>query len=251
MKIFNKAAMTAAPSAILIDLDDTLYDYASSHEAALQQVGELVNHKLGIDEDRFREIYAAARKSVKTVLKEAPAARSRLLYFQAMFEAAGFGSSIIDALNCEQTYWSRLLQAAEPFDGVRDFLDEARLKSIPLVLVTNLTAQIQFQKLAYFGMADAFEYVVTSEQIGVEKPHKRIFRAAATRLADAAQNIWMIGDDLDCDIAGARQALDCVTVAKRNGRSEKQIRASGCDAMFEDYDKLTALLSKLTETGNA
>ena len=66
----------------------------------------------------------------------------------------------------------------------------------------------------------------------------------------AGGEIWMIGDDLDCDIAGAKTAIGCVTVAKQNGRSEKQIRPSGCDAMFDDYDKLTAFLAGLEATGH-
>ena len=145
MKIFTESAFKTSPSAILLDLDDTLYSYEAAHEAAMQQVARLVQNRLGIDDKQFRTIFSEARKSVKQTLANAPAARSRLLYFQAMFEATGFGSSVIDALNCEQTYWNSLLQAAELFDGVRGFLDEARIKSIPLILITNLTSQIQFQ----------------------------------------------------------------------------------------------------------
>ncbi|MGC6411727.1 MAG: HAD family hydrolase [Candidatus Puniceispirillaceae bacterium] len=246
MKTFNRTAFLQKPSAILIDLDDTLYAYGPAHKKAMMAVQYLMERQFKIPEKQFQDMFAVSRETVKLTLGKSPSARSRLLYFQTMFEIMGLGSSVVSALNCEQTYWNTLMRNAVLFDGVRDFLDEARLNSIPLVLVTNLTAQVQFQKLVYFGLSESFDFILTSEQIGVEKPAPQIFQAAEAKIGKKADAYWMVGDDLKCDIDGAKKALGCITIAKQNERSEKQIRLSGCDAMFDDYSQLTKMLNKLS-----
>jgi putative hydrolase of the HAD superfamily len=54
------------------------------------------------------------------------------------------------------------------------------------------------------GLARWFDAVVTSAQVGFEKPHPRLFDAARAVTSDGA--IWMIGDNPVADFAGARSA---------------------------------------------
>ena len=70
---------------------------------------------------------------------------------QRMLEIMGLGSQVLVALDLEQTYWRTFLNSAVLFDGVRELLDEIRLYGIPTAIVTDLTAQIQFRKIIYFG----------------------------------------------------------------------------------------------------
>ena len=62
--------------------------------------------------------------------------------------------------------------------------------------ITDLTAQIQFRKLIYFGLDELFDYVVTSEEAGMDKPHKSAFELAIKKLNCRPEKIIMIGDDL-------------------------------------------------------
>ena len=126
-----------------------------------------------------------------------------------------------------------------------EFLDEARLRSIPVVLITNLTAQIQFQKLVYLGIDEAFDFVITSEQIGAEKPNPEIFQAAVAKVNCQPDKVWMIGDDLECDMAGSKQALKCVSFLKTNGSRPSKASLSKVDVTFDDFAKLTQTLAKL------
>jgi putative hydrolase of the HAD superfamily len=52
------------------------------------------------------------------------------------------------------------------------------------------------------GLARWFDAVVTSAEVGYEKPHPRLFEAA--RAVTPRGSIWMIGDNPIADFAGAR-----------------------------------------------
>ncbi len=248
MKILSKVVLSEAPSAIFVDLDNTLYPYDPGHKAGLAAVGDKLKTNFDVQPEQFKALFDAARNSVKMRLGDAPSARSRLLYFQELLESIGLGAAVLKALDYEQTYWRTFLRHSYLFEGVTEFLDEARLRSIPVVLITNLTAQIQFQKLIYLGIEEAFDFVITSEQIGAEKPKPEIFHAAVAKVNCEPAKVWMIGDDLECDMAGSKQALDCLSFLKTNGSAPTKTRLANVDVTFDDFSKLTETLSKLEVT---
>lgn len=242
MRIINKDRFEKLPSAVFIDIDDTLYSYETAHTKAMATVKDLVANKFEIAGKNFEEVFAIARADVKQCLQGAPSGRNRLLYFQRMFELIGVGSSPLDALNCEQTYWNTLMSASSLFPGVVGFIDELRLNSIPIIAVTNLTSQVQFRKLVYFDLHEAFNFIVTSEQVGCEKPNPKIFEFALGFTNCPGEETWMIGDDLYCDIEGAKSAINAATILKRGVKDQKISNSQAVDAHFSDFDKLTGLL---------
>ena len=72
-------------------------------------------------------------------------------------------------LDLEQTYWRTFLINCKLFSGVLDFVQLLKSKGIATANITDLTAQIQFRKLVYFGLDEYFDYVVTSEEAGKDK----------------------------------------------------------------------------------
>ena len=82
--------------------------------------------------------------------------------------------------------------------GVLDELDG------PLVLLTNGASCLQREKLAASGLADRFDAVVISGDLGVGKPEAAIFRHALD-LVGASEGV-MIGDSVERDIEGALNA---------------------------------------------
>ena len=72
--------------------------------------------------------------------------------------------------------------------------------------------------LAALGLAGHFEAVVVSAEVGVEKPHPRIFEAALERLALAADEVVHVGDHAVEDVEGARAVgLRALRLARDGG----------------------------------
>jgi putative hydrolase of the HAD superfamily len=71
-----------------------------------------------------------------------------------------------------------------------------------LGVLTNGVTEWQRAKLDHHGLTDRVDAVVVSEEAGAHKPDAAPFELAADRLP--ADERWMIGDDREADVSGAR-----------------------------------------------
>jgi HAD superfamily hydrolase (TIGR01549 family) len=245
MKIQKPERFNSLPDAFLFDTDNTLYPYDQAHAAAQRAVRQKVVNTFAITETEFEKAFFEARKQIKNRLEHTASSHSRLLYLQRMLEIMGLGSQVLLALDFEQTYWRTFLSNAILFDGVKDVLDDIRLLGIPTAIVTDLTAQIQFRKVVYFGLANYFDYIVTSEEAGHDKPHRAPFEIAIEKMRPKGNCIWMIGDNPVNDIQGAREKINAVTLQKIHRGTEPGVGASAPDAVFNEFSELRALVARL------
>lgn len=245
MKINNHERFTRLPDAFLFDTDNTLYPYDPAHAAAQSAVREKVAKTFSISQDDFDKAFNQARTEVKSRLKHTASSHSRLLYLQRMLEIMGLGSQVLLALDFEQTYWRTFLSNAILFDGVKEMLDDIRLLGIPTAIVTDLTAQIQFRKVVYFGLDHYFDYIVTSEEAGFDKPHEAPFQIALQKMRPRGDCIWMIGDNPINDIKGAREKINSVTLQKVHDGVVVGEGSCEADAIFNDFHELRNLIKKI------
>ncbi len=244
MQLRHPDRFQARPQAVLFDLDNTLYPYDPAHEAAWRAVVDKLSGAFSITPRRCEQAFREARDQVKAQLGRTASSHSRLLYFQRMLEIEGLGSRLLSVLDLEQTYWRTFLRNAVPFDGVRELLDDLRLSDIPVALVTDLTAQIQFRKLVYWRLDNDFDSVVTSEEAGADKPHEAPFRLVREKVRAAGDVLWMIGDDPEADIRGARDAIGAVTLQKVHPGVRKGRDDTAPDAWFGDFQELRGFMRR-------
>ena len=245
MKIFNEKQFNGLPDAILFDTDNTLYPYDPAHLAAQTAVRDKVTKTFSITPEDFDLAFNEARMQVKSRLNGTAASHSRLLYMQRMLEIMGLGSQVLLALDFEQTYWRTFLSNAILFDEVKALLDDIRLLGIPTAVVTDLTAQIQFRKVVYFGLDHYFDYIVTSEEAGFDKPHAAPFDIALEKMRPKGDCIWMIGDNPINDIRGGKEKINAITLQKIHEGVELGEGLNTPDASFKDFKDLRRLLIKL------
>jgi HAD superfamily hydrolase (TIGR01549 family) len=245
VKINNPERFTRLPDAFLFDTDNTLYPYDPAHEAAQLAVREKVSKTFSISPEDFDKAFNEARAQVKKRLKHTASSHSRLLYLQRMLEIMGLGSQVLLALDFEQTYWRTFLSNAVLFEGVKDLLDDIRLLGIPTAIVTDLTAQIQFRKVVYFGLDQYFDYIVTSEEAGFDKPHEAPFQIALEKMRPKGDCIWMIGDNPVNDIRGGREKINAVVLQKLHSGVELGTHENAPDASFNEFASLRKLIAKL------
>ena len=248
MKLLSPGRFDRLPDAVLFDTDNTLYPYDPAHAAALKAVREKAVVKFAIAPEIFDNAFADARRQVKARLEGKAASHSRLLYLQRMLEIMGLGSQVLTALDFEQTYWRTFLSNTVLFDGIKDLLDEMRLLGIPTAIVTDLTAQIQFRKIVYFGLDHYFDFIVTSEEAGFDKPHEAPFLIAVEKMRPKGDCIWMIGDSAHSDIRGAKDAINAVTLQKLHAGVAPGVGAEAPDAQFDDFGAVRGLLQRLGKT---
>ena len=242
MKIINPEKFNRLPDAILFDTDNTLYHYEPAHQKAYDAVRVKVVNTFSITPSEFDKAFNEARAQVKKRLYGRASSHSRLLYLQRMLEIMGLGSQVLMVLDFEQTYWRTFLSSAELFDGVKELLDELRILGIPTAIVTDLTAQIQFRKIVYWGLDNYFDFIVTSEEAGYDKPNLAPFEIALDKMKPQGDCIWMIGDSLENDVLGARKNIKAVTLQKVHKGVVTGSANEQADLTFKEYASIINLV---------
>lgn len=181
--------------AVLFDLDDTLFSQEAWLEGAWRAVAEVVASLWEIDRDAFHDALlriaadgSAQGAIIDRALAEVGAAEVPVSWRLAMFRA--FRPATL-----------------EPYPGVRAAL--AELRELVLVgLVTDGDPDLQRAKLEALDLADAFDAVVFSDELGPSgrKPSPEPFRRAAAALGVDPRHVAFVGDNPDKDVAGALAA---------------------------------------------
>jgi putative hydrolase of the HAD superfamily len=108
---------------------------------------------------------------------------------------------------------SSRLFGMEPFPDTLPTIGELRRRGYRTAIVSNQDVggdQLR-SDLPGYGMDGLFDAVVTSGDVGFDKPHPAPFRLALDLLGVAADEALMVGDSAEKDVAGARAAgLRCV-----------------------------------------
>ncbi len=187
---------------IFLDLDNTLYSYEECHTFGLKCAFDFfVNQNVFSTYDSFYKSYENAKKQVKIRNKSLASSHSRLLYFKEVLEVQNT-FSIKLAIGSTKAYWDGYFSKMKLFDDAVEFLEKYKDKLI--CIVTDLTCQIQLEKIEALGIEKYIDYIVTSEDAGIEKPHKNIFKLALLKTDLSNQEVVFIGDSYEKDYLGAQ-----------------------------------------------
>ena len=248
LKINQTNLFNQIPDGILFDTDNTLYPYDPAHQKAMSALKQKISNTLNVPIIDVENNFNKSRSEVKKLLKNSAASHSRLLYIQRMLEFFGLGSQVLLALDFEQTYWRVFLSEARLFPGLEKFLEELRLFQVPMAIVTDLTAQIQFRKMVYFELDHYFDYIVTSEEVGYDKPHRLPFEISLKKMnLHKKQNIWFIGDNPKNDIEGAKRHINATTLQKIHQGVTRATGRYKADLEFTDFKDLVKLINQIKQ----
>jgi FMN phosphatase YigB (HAD superfamily) len=202
-------------SAIFFDLDDTLVPSEEIYDVVLQSME--VN----------RTAYLEARGRVKERLGLHVSARSRLLYFKELLEMTHSGTpeQILQWMDRYELLLSQLCD--KHWRGLkRPSLFEHLAGRFPLFLVTNENTRTQLLKWrAIDPKARYFRRLISSEEVGVEKPDEKIFHTALKVAGVLPERCLFIGDSVKSDILPALK-LGMQAALTIEFRNEKEIAPS-------------------------
>ncbi|WP_108959905.1 HAD family hydrolase [Leptospira ellinghausenii] len=200
--------------ALFLDLDNTILPSKEAYAYAIAECAkDWDERKLG---GSFLELYEAARKQVKSQLKHHSSNRLRLLCFKLMWERMrstqrnGFQTQDIDGvLWMEDRYFFHFLsyfaeeKKKERYQTFLFPLLVSLSKEFPIYLTTNETLRTQLLKVRGF-LPDTFRFtLITSEEVGFEKPSKEFFQYVLQRAGEDPTDCILIGDSWEDDILGA------------------------------------------------
>ena len=219
--------------AVLFDLDETLIEEESSNDASALAACEIAFARHGVDR---RNLLAAMRQRSRELWRAGPMFQDCLNIGISSREGlwgsfTGDGHELAQLRDWSVQYkirvWTHALrdfgindpalasELAQIFESdrrgrhvvfpeSRDVLTQLK-KDYRLALITNGAIDIQRDKIDGSNLAEFFDTIIISGELGFGKPKPHVFQLALDRLKVAPQHAVMIGDSLHRDIAGARE----------------------------------------------
>jgi putative hydrolase of the HAD superfamily len=205
--------------AVIFDIDDTLYSYKQANKRAMERMKLFIMMELGIPMEEFEQDYHRLMQEQLQICGSNAGCHSRAIRFQRMMEERGLPLRYGAQLN--DLYWEIMMDEMTPAEGAAQLLDGLRERGIRLGVGSDMTADWQIKKLDKLGLLDKLDFIVTSEEAGVEKPELKLFQLCAKKAGCAMEECLFVGDNLKKDVLGALNAgMDAVWV-----QPEESLRA--------------------------
>jgi len=229
--------------AVLFDLDNTLYGYDPVHKKALAEVYKIFNKKIKkISKERFTRLFNLSKTEIHQELSGTASSHNRILYFQRLIEKTHNTMDPKIILLLYDAYWNTFLNNMHLDKGVMATLRKLKKQDLKIVLVSDLTTNIQLRKIGKLKITPYVDYLVTSEEAGSEKPHLIMFLLALKKLNMLPQDAIFVGDNKNKDISGANAAgMDTVWIT-----SERKIKRKD----KEDYSLPDFYINNISEVLN-
>ncbi|MCY3556042.1 MAG: HAD family hydrolase [Gemmatimonadetes bacterium] len=235
---FPASLVFKAGNAVLFDLDDTLVDRDRARDRFFSFLlktyfpdykpeGAVWSERM----DTLRGLDRSGRGSKAAIhdylFGERPVRPVRPVH--PVMSAAAF----VELMRTKIATYSSWMEGAEPL------LRCLQARKHPMAVVTN-GSKAQRDKIEALDASRYFEAVLISGEVGISKPDPRIFRQALSLLNAAPGQSVFVGDSMEHDMAGARNA-GMMTVYIRKGEAEDPDDTL-CDLVVPDLGELSGLV---------
>lgn len=191
---------------LFFDLDHTLWDFETNSKEALVELYASYDweSETMAPVDDFLEKYYEVNDRMWALYRKGQIQKAELRHRRFVESFAHFAEvSESKVLSFEKDYIDLAPRKTALFPGCMEVLEQLRGR-FQMHIITNGFKETQHIKLKESALMPFFDQIITSDEVGVNKPEARIF-VEAMRLADAQRkSSLMIGDNLMVDILGAR-----------------------------------------------
>ena len=231
------------PKVVLLDIDNTVYDYSRCHEAALNSSGIVAAtiDESWSDPKVFRSLYLCRQEGSEGQARQSAAAHSRLLYFKLMLENRYLRSDIPNSMKLNDAYWSGYFDAMALDSGCKECLEFLKRCGAKLAWISNFTTELQMLKLQRINLEETVEYLFTSEEVGVDKPEPAVLDLALAALGALSEDAWLIGDDIENDVSLAK-ARNITSIRLR--RNKDETHADDADYVADNWFEIVEIFKK-------
>ena len=194
-------------STLFIDLDDTLFDFAAASREAFRETYDQLGYCRFFDSfDQWLGIYEPCNKRLWQEYNAGKINKAQLnkIRYSYPLEAVGYPDEELGARFGTEAL-QRIPHKNKLLPGAIELLEYLAPK-YEMFILSNGFMELQSQKMATTGLTKYFKRVILSEEIGVNKPHPKLFEYALQVSGAQKDSTLMIGDAFESDIMGAANA---------------------------------------------
>jgi putative hydrolase of the HAD superfamily len=198
------------PQAVFLDLDDTILDDSGnvSHcwrEACFAHRSELGAVDPGVLSEaieRTRGWFWSDPERHRVGRLDLDAARRGIV--RMSLSEIGVDSQAL-AEKIARRYGSLRDLGIQPLANAIETVRWLRESGCRLALLTNGSRAAQRSKITRFGLAPLFDLILIEGELGHGKPDARVYRRALDELGVEPRRTWMVGDNLEWDVAAPQR----------------------------------------------
>lgn len=195
--------------AVFFDLDDTLCNSDAAWDIAIKETFQLLRkHEPDVSEAAITKAWRTVHQKLFQQLDAGTGSMAELRdeRFHRLFQELGLPiGKIVEELN--DFLSSRYLASLSLYKDVS--VIEA-LHAYHVGIVTNGACDdhtdSQFSKVRHLGLNKRIKSLTISDEVGVRKPHIKVFQAACERAGVLPKDAMFVGNSIQNDIVGANRA---------------------------------------------
>lgn len=193
---------------ILFDLDHTLWDFDKNCAETLLELyhrHDMGKHKhFGVEE--FVKTYQQINRRLWDDFHAGKLSKHDIRHTRFILTFAELGLQESDVPHgLEEQFLQLCPSKSNVLPYAHEVLTYLKQKYV-LHIITNGFFEVQNIKMSSAQLGSYFNEVINSESCGHMKPDKRIFEYTLGRINAKPEECLMVGDDLEADVKGARNA---------------------------------------------
>ncbi len=197
------------PRVLLVDLDDTILEFGRIAPRVWRELAPGFARGLGLEAQVLVDAIEAAANAFWADAARAARGRLDLKSSRRQIVSTAFDALRVGEARTAHTLADAFTEARDErialLPGAVDALERARAAGSRLGLITNGSAQAQRAKLQRFDLARHFDAILIEGEFGVGKPDLAVYREALRRLEARPDDTWMVGDNLEWDVAAPQR----------------------------------------------
>lgn len=189
---------------LFIDLDDTIYDFSAASKEAFNETYELLQYERFFNSfEHYMDIYSPHNLMLWGMYGEGKITKEELnrRRYSYPLEVVGVHDQELADTFCREAL-GRIPTKGPLMPGAIELLEYLRPK-YDMYILSNGFKELQSRKMRTAGIDGYFDALILSEDIGVNKPDRRLFEHALKITGSRLEESIMIGDMFETDITGA------------------------------------------------
>lgn len=205
----NRIQMSEEFDAIVFDVGGTLLDMKPTRAEVFTEV--LLENGFEVDPDRLEKAIRRADRILDEEFADLDGADDSGFWKKfdhLVLEEIGFvgdESRIYQSLTEKFEGFMPMVETWVDYPETKGVLEELRKRGFMLGVISNATELVN-RVLDNLDLRKNFDFVIVSDEVGVNKPSAEIFKMAADKAKTSPNRMLYIGDKLSTDVKGAVDA---------------------------------------------
>ncbi|MDK2907548.1 MAG: putative hydrolase of the superfamily [Candidatus Woesearchaeota archaeon] len=244
--------------AVIFDFDNTLEFWNVASNKAERKLIQDVAKEAKVSRLKLEESFKR-NKEYYLLNGKTPALFSRVFWMRKSLEELNAHLSLSEIHKHIDAFWKDCEKNVRLYDGAEELLKYLKANGIKLGLISDSDGlkRYKINRIKRLGIKKYFDVILTTDDVGYNKPHRAIFIEALKRLDVKPKKTWMVGDNPRSDCYGAKHVgINTICVLRGTWKSffshperEKQY-ARYIDYRIDNLKEVKRFFKKIIEEDN-